>query len=304
MFAFAANQAKKNLLKVCRDEEITSFTYKLADKLVFSKLKAALGMDQLRFAISGGAPLSVGDAEFFIGMGMKILEGFGLTETSPIVTFNRPWDMRPGTVGEVIKDTEVKVSDEGELLIKGPQVMAGYYKNEEATKEVFTPDGFFKTGDLAAIDADGFLRITGRIKDIVVTSGGKNISPQNIENSVKDSRYIEQIAIIGDRRNFLSALIVPALAELEAWAKEEDIVYTKADDLLANDKVLELFRKEIDERTAQFARVEQIRKFTLINAEWTQETGELTPTQKIKRKAVTEKYASQIEEMYSVDKTG
>lgn len=304
MFAFAANQAKKNLLKVCRDEEVTSFPYKLADKLVFSKLKATLGMDQLRFAISGGAPLSVGDAEFFIGMGMKILEGFGLTETAPIVTFNRPWDMRPGTVGEVIKETEIKLSDEGELLIKGPQIMAGYYKNEEATKEVFTADGFFRTGDLAAIDADGFLRITGRIKDIVVTSGGKNISPQNIENCVKDSRFIEQIAIIGDRRNFLSALIVPALPALEAWAKETDIVYTKVEDLLVSDKVLELYRKEIDTRTAQFARVEQIRKFTLINAEWTQETGELTPTQKIKRKAVAEKYAAQIDAMYSMDNAG
>lgn len=301
IFGFAANQAKKNLPKVCKDIEPGGIKYKLANKLVFSKLKATLGMDRLRYAISGGAPLSVGDAEFFIGMGLKILEGFGLTETSPITTFNRPWDMRPGTVGQVIKDTEIKIADDGELLIKGPQVMAGYYKNEEATKETFTADGFFRTGDVATIDEEGFLRITGRIKDIIVTAGGKNISPQNIENSVKDSRFIEQIAIIGDKRKFLSALVVPAFPELEAWAGQQGITYSEATELLDNPKVIELYRKEINERTTQFARVEQIRQFTLIKAEWTQETGELTPTQKVKRNVISEKYAPQIEAMYAVE---
>ncbi|NLZ28710.1 MAG: long-chain fatty acid--CoA ligase, partial [Firmicutes bacterium] len=224
-FNFATKQARLNIDKVCKDQEITSFKYKLADKLVFSTLKETLGMDRLRFAISGGAPLSLDDCEFFVGMGFKILEGFGLTETSPITHFNRPWSMKPGTVGMPIKDTEAKVSDEGEILIKGPQVMAGYYKNEEATEEVMTPDGFFKTGDMGEIDNEGFLKITGRIKDIIVTAGGKNISPQNIENSVKGSRFVEQIAIIGDKRRFLSALIVPAFPELEAWAKQQGISF-------------------------------------------------------------------------------
>ncbi|MFY9114148.1 MAG: long-chain fatty acid--CoA ligase [Dethiobacteria bacterium] len=304
IFKFATKQAKLNIDKVCHDQEITGFKYKLADKLVFSSLKKTLGMDRLRFAISGGAPLSVDDCEFFVGMGFKILEGFGLTETSPITHFNRPWQMKPGTVGQPIKNTEAKISEEGELLIKGPQVMAGYYKNEEATKEVMTPDGFFKTGDMGEIDEEGYLKITGRIKDIIVTAGGKNISPQNIENSIKGSRFIEQIAIIGDKRRFLSALVVPTFPELEAWAKQKGISFTDSSELLTNPQVLDLYRKEIDKHTAQFARVEQIRQFALIKAEWSQETGELTPTQKIKRKVISEKYGPQIEAMYNVEKIG
>ncbi len=298
MFNFAVKQAKKNLNNVCRDIEIHSFAYKIANKLVFSKLKTTLGMDRLRFAISGGAPLAVGDAEFFIGMGMKILEGFGLSETTPVVTFNRPWLIKPGTCGQKIPDTDIKIAGDGELMIKGPQVMAGYYKNEEATREVMTNDGYFRSGDIAAIDEEGCLKITGRIKDIIVTAGGKNISPQNIENSVKDSLFIEQIAVIGDKRKFLSALVVPAFPELEAWAKQQGISYSDVTELLENDKVKELYRKEIDDKTAQFARVEQIRQFNLIKAEWTQETGELTPTQKVKRRVITEKYAGNIEKMY------
>ncbi len=298
MFEFAANEAKKNLPRVCYDMPINSIAYKLADKLVFSKLKATLGMDRLRYAISGGAPLSITDAEFFIGMGLKILEGFGLTETSPVTNFVRPWHMKPGTVGTAIRETEVKIADDGEILIKGPQVMAGYYKNEEATKEVMTDDGFFRTGDIGVIDSDGFLRITGRIKDIIVTAGGKNISPQNIENDVKGSRFVEQIAIIGDKRKFLSALVVPAFPELEAWANQEGIKWNDVTELLNNSQVIDLYRKELDEKTAHFARVEQIRKFTLIKAEWTQETGELTPTQKVKRKVISEKYEPQIDAMY------
>lgn len=304
IFNFAMRQAKNNLPFVCRDVErkgFFSFKYNLADKLVFSKLKATLGMDKLRYAISGGAPLSPSDAEFFIGMGFKILEGFGLTETTPVTNYNRPWFIKPGTCGHPIPETVIKISDEGELLIKGPQVMAGYYKNEAATKEAFTDDGFFRSGDIAIVDEDGCLKITGRIKDIIVTAGGKNISPQNIESSVKESPYVEQIGIIGDRRKYLSALIVPAFLELEKWAKEKGISFTSNDDLITKDEVLKLIRAELDKYTEQYARVEQIRKFKLLNAEWTQGTGELTPTQKVKRKVLVEKYAKEIEEMYSGD---
>ncbi len=306
IFNFAMRQAAKNLPLVCRDlprKGFFAFKYRLADKLVLSKLKVALGMDHLRYAISGGAPLSQSDAEFFIGMGFKILEGFGLTETTPITNFNRPWLIKPGTVGQPIPETTVKISDDGEILIKGPQVMAGYYKNDEATREAITPDGFFRTGDIGMIDEDGCLKITGRIKDIIVTAGGKNISPQNIEGSIKDSRFIEQIGIIGDKRKFLSALVVPAFPELEKWAKDNGVAFSSHDELLGKDEVQKLIKSEIDTCTAQFARVEQIRKFKLLNAEWTQDTGELTPTQKVKRKVINEKYAKEIEEMY-VGETG
>jgi len=302
IFNFAAKQAQKNLPYNCTDKPrsgLFAFKFNLADKLVLSKLKQALGMDRLRYAISGGAPLSVSDAEFFIGMGFKILEGFGLTETTPIMNYNRPWHIKPGTVGPVIKDTIVKISDEGEVLIKGPQVMAGYYKNPKATREVMTKDGFFRTGDIGRVDADGFLAITGRIKDIIVTAGGKNISPQNIENSVKASQYVEQIAVIGDRRKFLSALVVPSFPELEGWARRQGIIYTDVNELLVNDKIIKLFRGELDKFTKHFARVEQLRKFTLLNAEWTQGTGELTPSQKVKRRIIEQKYAKEIEAMYA-----
>lgn len=304
IFNFAMRQAAKNLPFVCRDlprRGFFAFKYRLADKLVLSKLKDTLGMDKLRFAISGGAPLSQSDAEFFIGMGFKILEGFGLTETTPITNFNRPWFIKPATVGQPIPETTVKLSDEGEILIKGPQVMAGYYKNDEATREAITPDGFFRTGDIGIIDEDGCLKITGRIKDIIVTAGGKNISPQNIEGSIKESRFVEQIGIIGDKRKYLSALVVPAFPELEAWAKEKGIPFNSRDDLVNNEEAKKLIKSEIDAHTSQFARVEQIRRFTLLNSEWTQDTGELTPTQKVKRKVISEKYAKEIDEMYAGD---
>jgi long-chain acyl-CoA synthetase len=192
----------------------------------------------------------------------------------------------------------VKIGDGGELLIKGPQVMMGYYKNPEATKEAFTDDGFFRTGDIAEIDKDGYVKITGRLKDIIVTSGGKNISPQNIENSMKTSKYIEQVAIIGDNRKYLSALIVPAYTELEAWAKNNGIQFASRIELIENPKVKDLFTREIEENMKDYARVEQIRKFALIEKEWSQETDELTPTLKLKRRVINQKFNSIIESLY------
>jgi len=197
-----------------------------------------------------------------------------------------------------VKDTLVKIGDGGELLIKGPQVMMGYYKNPEATKEAFTDDGFFRTGDIAEIDKDGYVKITGRLKDIIVTSGGKNISPQNIENSMKTSKYIEQVAIIGDNRKYLSALIVPAFTELEAWAKNNGIQFASRIELIENPKVKDLFTREIEENMKDYARVEQIRKFALIEKEWSQETDELTPTLKLKRRVINQKFNNIIESLY------
>jgi len=302
IFGWAMKVAAKNLAYVCDDRKVRGALfqkkYNLADKLIFSKLKDALGMDKMKFAVSGGGPLSVTDAEFFLGMGIKVLEGFGLTETTPVTNYNRPWLIKPGTVGPPVKDTKVKIADDGEILIKGPQVMKGYYKNPSATKEVFTKDGYFRTGDIGMIDSDGYLSITGRIKDIIVTAGGKNISPQNIENSLKASRFIEQVGVIGDRKKYLSALIIPSFEELRKWADKNEVSYGGNHDLIENEKVRQLIGEEIKEFTKSYARVEQIRKFKLLDSEWTQETGELTPTLKAKRKVIEQKYAKEIASMY------
>jgi long-chain acyl-CoA synthetase len=304
LFNWAMGLAKQNLPYVCNDKPRTgffAFKYNLADKLIFTKLKAALGMDKLEFGFSGGGPLAVADAEFFLGMGIKIVEGFGLTETTPVTNTNKPTKIKPGTVGPAVKDTIVKIGEGGELLIKGPQVMMGYYKNEAATKEVFTDDGFFRTGDIAEIDSEGYVKITGRIKDLIITSGGKNISPQNIENSLKTSKYVEQVAIIGDNRKYLSALIVPAFAELENWAKENGVSFGSRADLCKDPKVNDLFAKEVEIYMKDYARVEQIRKFAVLETEWSQETDELTPTLKLKRRVINQKYKDVIEEMYPAD---
>jgi long-chain acyl-CoA synthetase len=305
LFGWAMGLAKKNLPYICNDKPRTglfALQYNLADKLIFSKLKDALGLDKLRFAVSGGGPLSVSDAEFFLGMGIKVLEGFGLTETTPVTNVCPPFKIKPGTVGPAVKDTKVKIGEGGEVLTKGPQVMKGYYKNEEATKEAFTSDGFFRTGDIGEIDADGYLKITGRIKDLIITSGGKNISPQNIENSLKASPFIEQVAVIGDNRKFLSALIVPTFPELENWAKQNNITFANKKELIANEAVNKLIEEEILKNMSDYARAEQIRKFKLLESEWSQETGELTPTLKVKRRIVNQKYAQQIDSIYSQEK--
>ncbi|HPR02502.1 MAG TPA: long-chain fatty acid--CoA ligase [Deltaproteobacteria bacterium] len=301
LFNWAMGIARENLPYVCTDKPRSgffAFKFNLANKIIFSKLRAALGLDRLVAAISGGGPLSVSDAEFFLGMGIKVLEGFGLTETTPITNANKPKLIKPGTVGPAVKDTIVKISEDGEVLIKGPQVMKGYYKNEAATKEAFTEDGFFRTGDIGEIDKDGYLKITGRIKDLIVTSGGKNISPQNIENTLVTSKFIEQVAIIGDNRKYLSALIVPSYATLEAWAKENNIAFTGRKDLISKPEVQKLYEKELEDHMKDYARVEQIRKFTLLETEWSQDTGEMTPTMKVKRKVINQKYGPIIEAMY------
>ncbi|MFO7785773.1 MAG: AMP-dependent synthetase/ligase [Thermodesulfobacteriota bacterium] len=301
LFGWAIGVARDNLPYVCQGKPRTGwfkFKHDLADKLIFSKLKAALGMDRLKFAVSGGGPLSVADAEFFLGMGITVLEGFGLTETTPVTNVNRPCMIKPGTVGPPVKDTEIKIADDGEILIRGPQIMLGYYKNEEATKEVLNEDGFFCTGDLGKVDEDQCLMITGRKKEIIVTSGGKNIAPQNIENSVKGSRFVEQVSVIGDRRKYLSALIVPNFEELTKWADKVGISYKSRDELLNSERVQHLYEKVIAKYMKEFSRAEQIRKFSLLPDEWTQQTGELTPTLKCKRRVIEEKYRDEIECMY------
>ena len=301
LFTMAMKCAVLNLEYVCNAKKrkgLFALRYVLADKLVFSKLKSALGMERLKFAVSGGGALSVEDAEFFLGIGIVVLEGFGLTETSPVTHVNRPDRILPGSVGPPLSGTEVKIDSSGEILIRGPQVMKGYYKEKAATGAVFTEDGFFRTGDIGVIDEENCLTITGRIKEIIITSGGKSISPQNIESSLKVSRFIEQASVIGEKRKYLSALIVPAFDELVQWASSVGIKAESTASLIKNERVQRLYEREITASNAGYARAEQIRKFTLLAHEWTQQTGELTPTLKLKRHVVEKKYAGLIEDMY------
>jgi len=306
LFTWAMGIARKNLPYKCNNRSrrgLFALQYRLADRLVFSKLKEALGMDRIALAFSGGGALSVPDLEFFLGMDMNVLEGYGLTEASPSISTNLPHRIKPGTIGPPLEDTQIKISDTGELLVKGPQIMMGYYKDPAATEAAFTEDGFLRTGDMAEEDEDGFIRITGRLKDIIITSGGKNIAPQNIESSLITSPFIEQAAVIGENRKFLSALVVPEFKALENWCRNQGLTFDSRQDMIHHEKVIRLFESEIKALTGHFAQVMQIRRFMIMYHEWSQETGELTPTLKIKRDAINRKYADHIEELYADAKT-
>ena len=273
--------------------------FAFADKNIFSTLRKQIGLDRVKVAISGGGPLSVNDLEFFLSIGINVFEGYGLTEATPVTNVNKPGLNKRGTVGPAMLHTTVKISDEGEILVKGPQVMVGYYKNKEATKEAISKDGFLRTGDLGILDEDGNMTITGRIKDIIVTAAGKNISPQNIELALGSSKFIEYVAIIGDRRKYLSALIIPDFGELEKWAKKKGVIYSDRKDMIQHSEVISLFSHEIENIMKNFARVEQIRRFTLLDDAWSIDSGELTGSLKIKRRVVEAKYSAVIDSMYT-----
>jgi long-chain acyl-CoA synthetase len=276
------------------------FSYKLAHKLVYSKLHARFG-GRLKFFVSGGAPLSKEIGEFFANMGMMILEGYGLTETSPVITVNRPELFKLGTVGPVIDGVEARIAPDGEILTRGPHVMMGYYKNEEATKEMIDPDGWLHTGDIGYFDEDNYLVITDRKKNLIVTSGGKNVAPQPIEMLLVTIPYIEQAMVLGDNRNFISALIVPNLDQLRKYAKEHNIPYNSDEQLIANKDIYDMVDKLIQQAQehAGVARYEQVRKFAFLPKAFTIESGELTPTLKIKRNVVTSNFINIIESIYN-----
>lgn len=273
-----------------------NFKYNIANKLVFSKIYEKMG-GRLRFFVSGGAPLAREIAEFFHAMGILILEGYGLTETSPVITCNTPEDYRFGSVGLVIPGDEVKIAEDGEILVKGPNIMKGYFNMPEATAEALA-GGWFHTGDIGRFDDDGFLYITDRKKDLIVTAGGKNIAPQNIENALKLDRYIEMAAVIGDRRKFVSALIVPSYPDLEAWARENSVDTSDRVKMLADPKVNKFMKERIDAALSDFDRHERVTRFTLLTEEMTEASGLLTPTLKIKRKEVEKQFHDEIEGMY------
>lgn len=269
----------------------------LAFLLVFKKLKQRLG-GRLRYAVSGGAPLSKEISEFFHAAGILILEGYGLTETTAAINCNTQGDFRFGTVGKAIAGVEEKIASDGEILVKGPVVFKGYFKNPEATRQVLSEDGWFKTGDIGEIDPDGFLKITDRKKDIIVTAAGKNIAPQNIENLLKTVPFISQVVVHGDRRKYLSALVTLNRESIEEFARKEQIQFSEFKDLARHPRIFSLVKKAIDEKNKTLPSFESIKKFAILENDFSQENGELTPTLKVKRKFVSEKYEKILNQLY------
>jgi long-chain acyl-CoA synthetase len=270
--------------------------YRLAQKLVFSKLKARTG-GRLRYFVSGGAPLAPEINKFFYAAGLVILEGYGLTETSPVITVNTPANFRIGTVGKPIAGVEVTIASDGEILTRGPHVMKGYYNKPTATAEALDSEGWFHTGDVGEL-RDGFLAITDRKKDIIVTAGGKNIAPQPIENKIKTNKYVSQAVMIGDKRKFPIVLVVPNWESLEKWAKLHNILWTERAQLLAMPTIHAKMEKEVMAEIAGLAHFEMPKKVGLLEHDFSIERGELTPTLKVKRRVVDKTYKSLIDSLY------
>lgn len=301
IFAWSSKVGKERINLLEKKQPIPGlleFKYKIADKLVFGKIRARLG-GRFQFAISGGAPLARDVAEFFWAAGIKIYEGFGLTETSPVLTANAPEAWRLGTVGKPIAGVSIKIAEDGEILAKGPNIMKGYWGKKDETDRVFTKDGWFMTGDIGAFDSDGFLTITDRKKELLVTAYGKNVAPAPIEGALKTIRYVGTAVLIGDRKKFLSALLSPNFEALEGWARSHGIDFKSKEELIRNPKVKALYQQAIDIVNGDEPSERRIKAFTLLPNELTIDGGELTPTLKLKRRVITQKYAKEIDAMYS-----
>ncbi len=275
-----------------------SLLYRVFDKLVYAKLRHGFG-GRVRFSISGGAPLAASVCEFFQAIGLLVLEGYGLTETSPVIAVNTPARHRLGTVGPLIPGVEVRIGSDGEIFTRGRHVMKGYWNKPEATAAAIDAEGWFATGDIGEVDAAGYLRITDRKKDLLVTAGGKNVAPQPIENQLKESPLIENAVLFGDRKPFIVALLVPSFEELERWARERGIDASDRSALLASPQVMAAFQAVVDAVNRDLARFEAVKKFRLAPEPLTMDGGELTPTLKVKRRVVEKHYGHLIEALYS-----
>lgn len=278
-----------------------SLKYKMATALVFKKLHRRLG-GELRFFVSGSAPLSKEIADFFWAAGITILEGYGLTETSPVISVNRPDRIRFGTVGLPIPGVEVEIAPDGEILARGENVMKGYWKKEAATRDAIDSRGFFHTGDIGALDRDGFLSITDRKKDIIVTAGGKKIAPQAIEGRLKTNAYVTDVVVVGNRRSFASALILPNFEKLVAWCREQSISAGSREEMAAHPRVYALLMEQVERVNSEFAQYERVKKILLLSEEFSIERGELTPTLKARRSVIESRYKHLIDELYHEQK--
>ncbi len=296
VFKWAVSVGIKHKPEILAGKVPRSRIWSEAHKLVFSKIRAGMG-GRVETFISGGAPLGRELAEWYANVGIRIHEGYGLTETSPVIAVNTPTDHRIGTVGKILPNIEVRIAEDGEILVRGPSVFKGYWNRPEETNAALD-DGWFKTGDIGNIDADGYLSVTDRKKDLIKTSGGKFIAPQPIENALKLSPYVGVPAILGDRRKFPAVMISPNFTALEEWAKENNITFSSHADLVANPKVQSLYEGVVEEINQNLARFEKLKRVMIVADEFSINNGALTPTMKLRRKVIAERYKKQIDELY------
>ena len=301
LFAWALSTGKLHRDAVAAGQTPTAFSWKLADKLVFTKLRAGFG-GRVRYYIAGGAPLGLDTAHWFADAGVRILEGYGLTETSPVIAVNTPIANRMGSTGKPLPNIECRIAGDGELLVRGPSIFPGYWKNHSEPDSI-DAEGWFHTGDIGHIDEDGFLFITDRKKELLKTSGGKLIAPQPIENKLKASYLIGNCAVVGDRHKFASALITPNFPALEAWAKETGISTASRAQLVESPTVRAEYQSIIDRVNATLANFETIKRFRLLPDDWSLDSGELTPSMKLRRRVVAKKYAAEIAAFYADEST-
>ena len=297
IYRWALKTGRAHRAEILNEIEPPAFAWKIANRLVFSKVRAGMGGKAREF-ISGGAPLGRELAEWFADIGIQIHEGYGLTETSPVIAVNNPKDHKLGTVGKPLSNVEVRIADDGEVLVRGPSVFQGYWKRPEETEAAFV-DGWFKTGDIGNLDSEGYLSVTDRKKDLIKTSGGKFIAPQPIENSLKLNPLIGTVIVLGDRRKFPAVLISPHFPVLEDWARANKVEFGSRSDLVAHPKVQALYEGIVDELNSGLARFEKLKRVLVISEEFSPADGTMTHTFKLRRRGIEEKYRSLIEEMYA-----
>jgi long-chain acyl-CoA synthetase len=302
MFDWALSVGVEYKSEILAGRTPTSRAWKLANKLVFSKIREGMG-GHVRTFISGGAPLGRELAEWYAAAGIRIHEGYGLTETSPVIAVNSPINHRIGTVGKILPNIEVRIAEDGEILVRGPSVFKGYWNRPEETKNAFVDarinDGWFKTGDIGNIDADGFLSVTDRKKDLIKTSGGKFIAPQPIENSLKLNSLIGTTAIVGDKRKFAAVIVSPNFAALEDWARTNGVAFSSRAELVVNPNVQALYEQIIEGTNQNLARFEKLKRVLLVADEFTADNGALTPTMKLRRRVIEDRYREKIDELYA-----
>ena len=297
VYRWALSVGRKHEPSILAGTTPTSLSWKIANRLVFSRIRAGLG-GRVETFISGGAPLGRELADWFATVGIRIHEGYGLTETSPVIAVNTPIHHRIGTVGKILPNLEVRIGDDGEILVRGPSVFKGYWNRPQETQNAFQ-DGFFKTGDIGNIDADGYLSVTDRKKELIKTSGGKFIAPQPIENSLKLSPLVGTAVVVGDKRKFACVLISPNFALLEDWARSNKVSFSSRDELIANPSVQTMFEGLVEGTNQKLARFEKMKRVVLVADEFTAENGALTPTMKLRRRVVEARYRRQIDEVYA-----